>query len=133
MMMYVLSLGRVRPSPQIMNITGTVRKSSPGFLMQYNVNGHFGPAFYYNMNTFLSTHNTNTYFYYIYDNLGNIYTGTFLTTLIVPYTMRILTGTAYTSTATLVISAGLDTATPPNCWFYTKNSPLSAEVYLKIT
>ena len=100
--------------------------------MQYNVNGHFGPAFYYNMNTFLSTHNTNTYFYYIYDNLGNIYTGTFLTTLIVPYTMRILTGTAYTSTATLVISAGLDTATPPNCWFYTKNSPTNAVVYLKI-
>ena len=100
--------------------------------MVYNASGFFGAAFYYKMNTFLSTHNTDTFMYYIYDNLGNIYTGQFLATLIAPYTMRIMTGYAYTATATLVISAGLDTATPPNCWFYTKNSPTNAVVYLKI-
>jgi hypothetical protein len=88
--------------PGDLNITGTINKSSAGFLMVYNPSGFFGAAFYYNMNTFLSTHNTNTYLYYLYDNLGNIYSGQFLTTRIVPYNVTIMSGLAYTATATLV-------------------------------
>jgi hypothetical protein len=72
--------------------------------MVYNANGYIGPAFYNNMNTFLSTHSTNTcLYYYIYDNLGNVYTGQFLTALISPYNVRIITGSTHTATATLTI------------------------------
>jgi hypothetical protein len=100
--------------------------------MVYNASGHFGAAFYTNMNTFLSTHHSNTYMYYIYDNSGNVYSGQCFTTRTVPYTMRIISGIAFTVTATITISTGLDTATPPNCWFYVRGLPTSATVYLKL-
>ena len=121
--------------PGDLNITGVINKSSAGFLIVYNASGFLDPLFiiiwipFYQLIILILI----SYMYYIYDNLGNIYSGQFLTTRIVPYTMRIITGIAHAASTTfIIISAGLDTAVPPNCWFYTKGSATNAVVYLKI-
>ena len=85
-----------------------------------------------NMNTFLFNHHSNTYMYYIYDNAGNIYSGQCFTTRIAPYNIRIISGVAFTVTATIAISTGMDTANPQNCWFSVRGLPTTAIVYLKL-